>query len=461
MQVPLLRLQCGVNSYDWGKVGHESAAARYAATTAPSDFTIEAEKPYAELWMGTHPSLPSKDLETQRSLLDLVQDNQALMSIDITERYGGKLPFLFKVLSIRKALSIQAHPNKKLAEQLHQKDPNNYKDDNHKPEMTIAITPFEGLCGFRPLAEIAHFLQAVAPLRKLVGSEAASKFEETIRDNEESSDEETVQRNKDALRSLFTTLMESKSEDIESASKDLVSLAENSPSQFGVLADNGATNPSNPEELASIICRLNSQFPKDIGLFVFFFLNFIKLSPGEAMFLKADDIHAYVSGDIIECMASSDNVVRAGFTPKFKDIDTLTQMLTYSYAPIDEQKLAPTDYPYATLNAAAYSSGSSCLLYDPPIEEFSVLKTDLKRPGAKVTFDPIDGPSILICTGGEGRITVGNKTEDVKEGHVFFIGATAECVIEKTGSGDGDENAFTTYKAFCELTGKEDMTNGN
>jgi mannose-6-phosphate isomerase len=76
--------------------------------------------------MGTHPSLPSKDVETQRSLLDLVQDNHALMSTGITKRYGGKLPFLFKVLSIRKALSIQAHPNKRLAEELHGRDPKNY-----------------------------------------------------------------------------------------------------------------------------------------------------------------------------------------------------------------------------------------------------------------------------------------------------------------------------------------------
>ena len=80
----------------------------------------------SKLWMGTHPLLPSKDLETQRSLLDLVQDNQALMSTEISKKYGGKLPFLFKVLSIRKALSIQAHPNKQLAEKLHSKDPKNY-----------------------------------------------------------------------------------------------------------------------------------------------------------------------------------------------------------------------------------------------------------------------------------------------------------------------------------------------
>lgn len=82
--------------------------------------------------MGTHPSLPSKDVETQRTLLDLVQDNQALMGREIAERYGNKLPFLFKVLSIQKALSIQAHPNKKLAEQLHARDPRNYPGETKK-----------------------------------------------------------------------------------------------------------------------------------------------------------------------------------------------------------------------------------------------------------------------------------------------------------------------------------------
>lgn len=326
--------------------------------------------------------------------------------------------------------------------------------------MTIAVTPFEGLCGFRPLAEIAHFLQALEPLRKLVGQNAAREFEQTVKGNEDTEDEGVMQRNKHALRSAFTSLMESSPADIEAAAKELVSLAENSPASFGTLPGDVATNPADKDELAAVIQRLNGQFPNDIGLFVFFFLNFIKLEPGEAMFLKADDIHAYVSGDIIECMASSDNVVRAGFTPKFKDVPTLTQMLTYSYAPIEEQKLQPVDYPYAILNASAYSSASSALLYDPPIEEFSVLKTDLNRTGAKATFDPIVGPSVLICTRGKGKITVGHKVEEVKEGHVFFVGADAECIIENTGSGEGEDNVFTTFKAFCELTGKEDMVNG-
>ncbi|KNG83282.1 mannose-6-phosphate isomerase [Aspergillus nomiae NRRL 13137] len=461
MQVPLLRLQCGVNSYDWGKIGQASAAARYAATTAAPDFSIESEKPYAELWMGTHPSLPSKDVETQRTLLDMVQDNQALLSKEVSEKYGGKLPFLFKVLSVHKALSIQAHPNKKLAEKLHARDPRNYPDDNHKPEMTIAITPFEGLCGFRPLAEISHFLNAVAPLRQLIGTDAVDHFLGAVKGSEGSEDPTVIQKNKDALRTVFTALMNSSSENIEAATKELTAAAQNSPETFGTSASTPETNPSNPAELAAIITRLNGQFPNDIGLFVFFFLNFVKLAPGEAMFLKADDIHAYVSGDIIECMASSDNVVRAGFTPKFKDVDTLTEMLTYSYAPIEEQKLEPKEYPYAILNASAYSSASSSLLYDPPIEEFSVVKTDLKRTGAKATFDGLGGPSILICTRGTGKITVGHKTEEVKEGYVFFVGADAECIIENTGSGSDEENVFTTFKAFCDLTGKEGMVNGN
>lgn len=322
--------------------------------------------------------------------------------------------------------------------------------------MTIAITPFEGLCGFRPLAEIAHFLKAVAPLRQLVGEDAASQFESTIKDQEDSEDPAVTQKNKDVLRAAFTSLMQSSPESIEAASKELIAAAQDSPDSFGTSPSMPDTNPSNPAELAAIITRLNGQFPNDIGLFVFFFLNFVTLSPGEAMFLKADDIHAYISGDIIECMASSDNVVRAGFTPKFRDVSTLTDMLTYSYAPIEEQKLEPADYPYVILNVPAYSSGSTSLLYDPPIEEFSVVKTELKRVGAKATFDGLAGPSIVICTGGTGKITVGHKTEEIKEGYVYFVGATAECIIESTDEGD-----FTTFKAFCDLTGKEDMVNGH
>ncbi|EGS19572.1 uncharacterized protein CTHT_0040500 [Thermochaetoides thermophila DSM 1495] len=446
MQIPLIQLQCGANSYDWGKQGRSSLAARFAAATA-ADFTIQDDTPYAELWMGTHPSNPSKDVLTGRTLLDLVQDNQALLSTPIVARYGAKLPFLFKVLSINKALSIQAHPNKKLAEELHARDPKNYPDDNHKPEMAIALTNFEGLCGFRPLGEIVAFLEALEPLRELVGEEKVREFVETIKSTEGDESEEAVKKNKAALRAIFSSLMSSPEEKMKQAADKLVVLAtETSFSGLG-LPDSQEHPPS---LFANLVLKLHTQFGPDYGLFVLFFLNYVTLSPGEAIFLRADDIHAYLSGDIVECMANSDNVVRAGLTPKFKDVDTLVNMLTYDYAPIEQQKMQPTEYAYATLNRAGYSFGSEIMLYDPPIEEFSVVRTVLRGPGAKATFDPLEGPSIVICVKGEGYISVGPKRMELKEGQVFFVGATAECVLQ-TGEGIDGEEEFVTFKAFCEV----------
>ena len=325
--------------------------------------------------------------------------------------------------------------------------------------MALAITPFEGLCGFRPLAEIEHFFSTIPAFRKLVGEDAAKEFERAVKGQETSDSDDATAKNKKALRAAFSALMTSEKSAIQTAVKDLVRQAKEEGEKFA-----GEGGPSNTgKELSDVVIRLNSHFEGDIGIMVLFFLNYVKLAPGEAMFLRADDIHAYISGgtkhlhavimahadypaDIIECMANSDNVVRAGFSPKFKDIPTLTSMLTYTYAPISEQKMEPVDYPYATLNSTAYSSGSSALLYDPPIEEFSVVKTDLKKAGSKITFEPIQGPSILICTSGQGKISVGPKTEDFKEGYIFFVGATAELVLESTG----DE--CISYKAFCELS---------
>lgn len=149
-------------------------------------------------------------------------------------------------------------------------------------------------------------------------------------------------------------------------------------------------------------------------------------------------------------MASSDNVIRAGFTPKFKDVATLTSTLTYSYAPISEQKMSPTPYAFCKLNAAAFQSDSSCTLYDPPIEEFSVVRTALNDPGAKATFEGIEGPSIVICTQGKGKLSVGPKVEEVAEGWVYFVGATAELVVEC-----GGEEGLVIFRALCELEGEE------
>lgn len=399
--------------------------------------------------MGTHPSNPSKDLQTGRTLLDLVSDNEALLAHSTIARYGTKLPFLFKILSIAKALSIQAHPNKKLAEQLHAKDPKNYPDDNHKPEMAIALTHFEGLCGFRPPSEIAHLLQSVSALRNFVGSDESSAFIDTVTSNQGHDSETAKSDIKAALKKLFGALMLQSQAALEKATSDLLAEVAKGPDNFA----GGGAGPNSGKDLANLIARLHGQFGADYGLFVLFLCNYVTMAPGEALFLRADDIHAYISGDIVECMAASDNVVRAGFTPKFKDVDTLVSMLTYNYAPIDEQKMHPTEYPYVTLNRAAYSSGSEALLYDPPIDEFSVVRTVLKGAQAKATFEPLDGPSIIICTAGTGKISVGPTAQDIKEGYVFFVGSTAEVALESTGDGDD----FVTFKAYCEV---EDHSNG-
>jgi len=319
--------------------------------------------------------------------------------------------------------------------------------------MTIAVTDFSGLCGFRPLDQIAHFLKTVPPLEHLIGQTESSSFTSSVAGKEGDAAEASVTSNRDALRTVFTTLMEASPDAIAKATSDLLEEAKKGAQFAGGIPEG--------ETIATVLPILNSQFPDDIGLFVLFFLNYVTLKPGEAMYLKADDIHAYISGDIIECMASSDNVIRAGFTPKFKDVPTLTSSLTYAYAPPEEQKLQPAAYPYATLDVAAYKRGVEVELYDPPIEEFSVVRaafpagTPEPANGAsaapakagKVTFSPVEGPSIVICTAGKGKISVGSTSQPLKTGFVYFVGATAELVLEAEGSGE----EFVSFRAFCEL----------
>lgn len=183
-------------------------------------------------------------------------------------------------------------------------------DDNHKPEMTIAVTPFDGLCGFRPLKEITHFLLTVPSLRNLVGEAEAKDFESAVNGHEASNSEKDVQNNKKALQAAFSVLMKKDKSAVASATKELVASAKKDGENFA-----GGGGPSNGgKELADLVVRCNSQFEGDIGLFVLFFLNYVKLEIGEAMFLKADDIHAYLSGGMQ--------------TPKADSIWRMPQLLT-------------------------------------------------------------------------------------------------------------------------------------
>ena len=146
----VIKLTCGSQKYPWGKPAATSLVAKFKGQTNDGD------TPYAELWMGTHPKSPSLVAETGQLLTGWAGENPEVRFGTLCE--GGTLPFLLKVLSVNKALSIQAHPTKERAAVLHAADPEHYPDPNHKPEMAIALTVFEGLCGFRPMSTILENL---------------------------------------------------------------------------------------------------------------------------------------------------------------------------------------------------------------------------------------------------------------------------------------------------------------
>lgn len=399
-------------NYAWGKVGSTSAVARYEALNNPDD-TIDESKPYAELWMGTHPKAPATfKAAPHGQLLSLIETSPSkYLGSSVVAKFGDSgLPFLFKVLSINDVLSIQAHPDKKLGAQLHASDPAHYPDSNHKPEMAIAITDFEAFCGFKPLEEIDDLLQKIPEFHELIGDKVAAEFHAGVNDATVSAANKKL-----LLKSVFSQLMNADEKTVAVYAGKMVSRIDSDPELFGA-------------DLADLIPRLNKQFPGDVGLFGgCLMLNHCFLKSGEAMFMQALAPHAYIYGDIMECMATSDNVIRAGFTPKFKDVNTLVSCLTYATDPVAEQKLKPAAFPRGTGEA-------KFALYDPPIDEFSVLQ--IKCTG-NAHIGAIDGPSIMIVTDGKGQV----DGDSAGEGSIFYIAPGHE--VELSGE-------FTLYRAYCE-----------
>ncbi|KAI9263187.1 phosphomannose isomerase type I [Phascolomyces articulosus] len=408
-QTAVFRLQAKTQSYDWGKLGDVSKVALYAKQSGQS---VDATKPYAEFWMGTHPNAPSVVMDdAQTPLKDLIHQYPELSTKKIYDQYNGDLPFLFKILSIRKALSIQAHPDKTLGARLFKEFPNVYKDPNHKPEMAIALTPFEALRGFRPLEEIEEHIQRYPELNELIGDDVAQTFTSTIQEQQDD-----IEKNKAALKSVFSALMHSPQEQVTKQLSKLTDRLENKDKE---------------DPMAELVLRLNQQYPGgDIGVFAVLLLNYVTMEPGQAMFLGANEPHAYLSGDCVECMAASDNVVRAGLTPKFKDVDILVEMLTYRYGSAESQKMTPQSF------------GLHSLLYDPPIDEFSVALTTLKS-GEEEEHKEIPGPSILIVTNGNGNMRAQGSSYPLEEGYVYFVGANVELSAETS-----NESGLEFYRAF-------------
>jgi len=224
---------------------------------------------------------------------------------------------------------------------------------------------------------------------------------------------------------------------------------------------------ASPAELdvAPLVLDLYSQFPDDIGVFCPYMLNHVKLQPGESIFLGAGEPHAYISGgkslftfavvsvfsatvwitDIMECMANSDNVLRAGLTPKPRDVPNLLASLSYISGDPVRHAIQPVPF---------YAEGitgrlASTVLYKPPTPEFSVLRT-VVTPGCVETHRAIRGPSIVVVLGGQGIIRWAETEKlEVTLGHVLFVGQGAAVQFEAGVA--KDEQELVIYRAFVEV----------
>lgn len=428
MTTPVFQIVPTTQKYDWGKVGSRSKVAQFASAAQVSGFTLDEDSPYAELWMGTHPSSPSRLLDGT-TLAQYLADNPSLIGDEIVTTFhaeDGNIPFLFKILAIGKALSIQTHPDKQTAEKLHAEQPNVYKDPNHKPEMAIAITPFEALCGFMPLPKIATYIQSTPEFSSLIPATVLSNFISLSSSRTPAGPDE-----KAALRELFSSLMTAREDKFKEELTKLVTRYKS-----------GEVKPAEAD-VKDLVLRLESQFPGDIGVFCSFVLNHVKLQPGEAIFLGAGEPHAYVSGDIVETMATSDNVIRAGLTPKLRDVPNLVAGLTYTASEPVKHYVQPKAFG---VSDPFSGSRSESTLYDPPVPEFSVSRVVAEK-GATVKHDALRGPSILIVTKGKGHLHwegPGNESgETLSEGKVLFIGANTPVTFLAGGN-------LELYRAFTE-----------
>ncbi len=379
-----MELKCSIKNYEWGKLGIDSTVATLSQSSNPG-FLPKENVPYAELWMGTHPNGPSILKDKNIPLDQYIQENSDVLGNAAKDTFGNTLPFLFKILSVRKALSIQVHPNKQQAEELHRISPEIYKDSNHKPELAIALTPFEALVGFRPISEIKNYLRSIPELQTAIGENKVAHLG--------TSDELS---SRTALKNCFASLMTQEPEVITQQLKKLLE-------RFSDL------DPVTRQSLnADLFEQLHSDYPGDVGCFGLYLFNYIALQPGEAIYLAANEPHAYLYGDCVECMACSDNVVRAGLTPKMKDVETLVDMLNYICEPVGTKRFQPSREDECTE------------VFRPPIQDFAVAKITIPPGRPSYNVIPRNTASILIIVNGKAEIPV---SRILNRGSVIFIPA--------------------------------------
>ncbi|MEL0626286.1 mannose-6-phosphate isomerase, class I [Salinibacterium amurskyense] len=362
--------------YAWGSAGEISTL----LGTPPTG------KPEAELWLGAHPGSPSAILDpTQASgasdLHEWIQrDSEQVLGAGV-----DRLPFLLKVLAAGAPLSLQAHPTPEQAAAGFARENaagvpltasnRNYKDASAKPELILAVSDtFEALCGFRAMAQTRASIERLAELDAASSAPTPALFAEWL----------TFARADSDLRAMFEWLI--------SAAQPVPELVE----RVTALAEADSAS----EEFA-LVRTLAGHYAGDPGVLISLMLNHVTLTKGEALFLPAGNIHAYLRGLGIELMASSDNVMRGGLTPKHVDVPELLSVLDFSASPV----------PYLS----AEPLNESTRAFRPPVRDFQLLEA---HEAANVE---LRSAAIVLCAVGEFTVQNGERSATLSRGESIFV----------------------------------------
>lgn len=345
---------------------------------------VPAEQPYAELWMGAHPDDPSRLSDGRGLDVAIAADPDRLLGPAVAARFGPRLPFLLKVLAADTPLSLQAHPTSAQAQAgfaaeeaagIPRDDPTRtFTDPHHKPELLVALTTFEALCGFRPVEESLHCLAKlqVPELKPTIAALARG-----------------------GLRAAVPQLL-------ALSGKRLTELVETV-----AVAAARFVNAADPEFINTYqwAANLAHAYPSDPGVVISLMCNHLKLSPGEAVFLPAGNLHAYLAGAGVEVMASSDNVLRGGLTSKHVDLAALIEVLDF------------TDGRVSVLHPVLGPGG---LRYPVPVEDFDLTVCQLDQGSGTLTTS---GPQVLLCTEGRAVLASADGELVLETGYSAFVPA--------------------------------------
>ncbi|NLF05127.1 MAG: mannose-6-phosphate isomerase, class I [Actinomycetales bacterium] len=371
----------------------------WGSTTAIPEFlgTSGGSEPLAELWFGAHPSSPSPLPGQDGTLLDLLaEDGEAQLGSDVIARFGPGLPYLLKILAAERPLSLQVHPNREQARVGFAVEEASglaldaaercYKDANHKPEVWLALSDVEALCGFRAPRRAAELFQDLdAPLARSIADMLGADPSPS------------------GVRTVFTALLGTRTRPDAAAVSAVADACR---------ARLEGSSPS-PRADANVVL-LESEFPGDPGVVASLLLNPVSLAPGESVFVPAGGVHALLHGTVAELQASSDNVLRAGLTAKHVDVHALLATVDYVAAP--PIRLAPETF-----------HGSTRVFY-APVDDFELSVTTLDGAGADAgagAAQPIPGrgPRIVLCLDGELEVASAAESLTVRRGEALFVGA--------------------------------------